>query len=56
MGLFFMGQRWISETEPELQLRTVVNTGSGRIPMSEDNHENKHLFPVRGDLPLSLSR
>ena len=31
MSLFIMGQRWISESEPELGLGTVVHVGSGRI-------------------------
>jgi ATP-dependent helicase HepA len=31
MSLFIIGQRWISETEPELGLGTVVETGSGQV-------------------------
>ncbi len=31
MSLFIPGQRWISESEPELGLGTVVLTGSGRV-------------------------
>ena len=31
MSLFITGQRWISESEPELGLATVVQTGSGRV-------------------------
>jgi ATP-dependent helicase HepA len=31
MSLFVIGQRWISESEPELGLGTVVQTGSGRV-------------------------
>ena len=31
MTLFIIGQRWISESEPELGLATVVHAGSGRV-------------------------
>ncbi|HWI55643.1 MAG TPA: SNF2-related protein, partial [Bacillota bacterium] len=31
MTVFIIGQRWISESEPELGLATVVQTGSGRV-------------------------
>ena len=31
MSGFVIGQRWISESEPELGLATVVHTGSGRV-------------------------
>ena len=31
MSLFILGQRWISESEPELGLGTVVPTESGRV-------------------------
>jgi ATP-dependent helicase HepA len=31
MTQFIVGQRWISETEPELGLATVVQAGSGRV-------------------------
>ena len=31
MTLFVAGQRWISETEPELGLATVVQAGLGRV-------------------------
>jgi ATP-dependent helicase HepA len=31
MTLFIIGQRWMSETEPELGLATVVQTDSGRV-------------------------
>ena len=29
--MFIMGQRWISESEPELGLGTVMQTGGGRV-------------------------
>ncbi len=31
MSLFIKGQRWISESEPELGLGTIVQTGDGRV-------------------------
>ena len=31
MSLFITGQRWISESEPELGLATVVQAGAGRV-------------------------
>ncbi len=31
MTLFIKGQRWISETEPELGLATVIGAGGGRV-------------------------
>src|SRR5512137_1351899 len=31
MTMFIIGQRWISESEPELGLATVVQTGNGRV-------------------------
>ena len=31
MSEFVIGQRWISEAEPELGLATVVQAGSGRV-------------------------
>ena len=31
MSLFVVGQRWISESEPELGLATVVGAGEGRV-------------------------
>src|ERR1035438_9736807 len=31
MSLFITGQRWISESEPELGLATVVQAGPGRV-------------------------
>jgi ATP-dependent helicase HepA len=31
MNIFIVGQRWISETEPELGLATVVQTGGDRV-------------------------
>jgi DNA-binding NarL/FixJ family response regulator len=31
MSGFVIGQRWISESEPELGLATVVHTGKGRV-------------------------
>ena len=31
MSGFVIGQRWISESEPELGLATVVHAGSGRV-------------------------
>ncbi|MGH7968456.1 MAG: RNA polymerase-binding ATPase, partial [Limisphaerales bacterium] len=31
MSLFIPGQRWISESEPELGLGTVVQAGIGRV-------------------------
>ena len=31
MNLFIPGQRWISESEPELGLGTVVQTENGRV-------------------------
>src|ERR1019366_6648018 len=31
MRMFIAGQRWISESEPELGLGTVVQTGNGRV-------------------------
>ena len=31
MSGFVIGQRWISESEPELGLATVVRTGEGRV-------------------------
>ena len=34
MSLFIPGQRWISESEPELGLGTVMQTGSGRVQVA----------------------
>ena len=31
MHLFQIGQRWSSESEPELGLGTIVQTGGGRV-------------------------
>src|SRR5207302_8382533 len=31
MSQFILGQRWMSESEPELGLATVVHTGEGRV-------------------------
>ena len=31
MSTFAIGQRWISEPEPELGLGTVMETGEGRV-------------------------
>jgi ATP-dependent helicase HepA len=31
MSGFVIGQRWISESEPELGLATVMHTGTGRV-------------------------
>src|ERR1017187_1949499 len=31
MSGFVIGQRWLSESEPELGLATVVHTGGGRV-------------------------
>jgi ATP-dependent helicase HepA len=39
MSLFITGQRWISESEPELGLGTVVQAGTGRVQV---------LFPAAG--------
>ncbi len=34
MSFFISGQRWISESEPELGLGTVVQTGGGRVQVA----------------------
>jgi len=31
MNLFIAGQRWISESEPELGLGTILRVGDGRV-------------------------
>ena len=31
MSTFAIGQRWISEPEPELGLGTIMETGEGRV-------------------------
>jgi ATP-dependent helicase HepA len=33
MSVFIIGQRWMSESEPELGLATVVQAGSGRVQL-----------------------
>jgi ATP-dependent helicase HepA len=40
MHLFQIGQRWASESEPELGLGTIVQTGSGRVQIE---------FPAAGE-------
>ncbi len=47
MSKFIPGQRWISESEPELGLGTVVHTESGRVQVKFNSDEyfgllNKH--------------
>ena len=34
MSVFIPGQRWVSESEPELGLGTVVQTGGGRVQVA----------------------
>jgi len=41
MSAFAIGQRWISEPEPELGLGTVMESGDGRVQM---------LFPATGEV------
>ena len=41
MNTFAIGQRWISEPEPELGLGTVMETGDGRVQM---------LYPATGEV------
>ena len=39
MSGFVIGQRWISESEPELGLATVVHTGKGRVQVEFGGRE-----------------
>ena len=41
MSTFTIGQRWISEPEPELGLGTVIESGDGRVQM---------LYPATGEV------
>ncbi|MBE0540901.1 MAG: RNA polymerase-associated protein RapA, partial [Verrucomicrobia bacterium] len=44
MSLFVIGQRWISESEPELGLGTVVQTGSGRVQVEFTSAGEKRTY------------
>ena len=41
MSTFAIGQRWISEPEPELGLGTIMETGEGRVQV---------LYPATGEV------
>ena len=46
MSLFIAGQRWMSESEPELGLGTVTQAGGGRVQVA---------FPATGEPGASRS-
>jgi ATP-dependent helicase HepA len=43
MTMFVRGQRWTSESEPELGLGTVVQSGGGRVQVE---------FPAAGEMRM----
>jgi ATP-dependent helicase HepA len=55
MSSFIPGQRWISESEPELGLGTVVQAGSERVEIEFKSACEKRIYAV-GHAPLKRVR
>ena len=52
MSGFVIGQRWISESEPELGLATVVHTEKGRVVVEFKSAGETRTYATEHDGPI----